>query len=259
MKITTNGLGFLIGDFLLPYYGLMILVGAVVAVIIGFFLVKHHKKNIDIFIVLATSGLFGGLVGAKLLYILISWKEIDFTNFSGMLQSGFVFYGGVLGALAVLLLINRFTKIEVFPYVQICISCVPIAHGFGRIGCHLVGCCYGIDYDGWGAKKYTDSYVPGLNGREVFPIQLTEAVALFVLGIILIIYVWKSEKPTYTLSIYLAAYSILRFGLEFLRGDDGERKVYWLFSTSQWISVLLVVGMMIVYIAKRRKNGVHSG
>lgn len=254
MKITTNGLGFVIGEFLLPYYGLMILIGAVVAVALGYLLIRHHKKDVDVFIVLVASGLFGGLVGAKLLYVLISWKEIDFSNPAEVLQSGFVFYGGILGALAILLLINRFTRIEVFSYVQICIACVPIAHGFGRIGCHLVGCCYGKEYHGWGAKVYTDSFVAGLNGREVFPIQITEAAALFILGIILLIYVWRSENPKHTLSIYLVAYSILRFGLEYLRGDTVERKIYGPFSTSQWISILLVAGVALFYILKRSKK-----
>ena len=237
MRITTNELGFLIGDFLLPYYGLMIGVGALVAVAIGYFLVNRHGKNKDIFIILVTSGILGGFAGAKILYIITDWKNVLVSDFSEVMQSGFVFYGGILGALLVLWLIHHLTRIDVLSYVQICISCVPIAHGFGRIGCHLVGCCYGVDYNG-----------------GLFPVQLTEAVLLFVLGIGLIIYVWKRERPKHTLSIYLGTYSVLRFCLEFLRGDDAERKIYGVFSTSQWISLAVLSGIIICSIWKHNKK-----
>ncbi len=236
MQITTNGLGFLIGDFLLPYYGLMISIGAVVAGILGYLFVRRHKKSGDIFIILVTSGVIGGFAGAKLLYILTHWEETFASGIS--LQDGFVFYGGILGAFVVLFLIHRFTPIDVIPYVQICSACVPIAHGFGRVGCHLVGCCYGKEFAGLG----------------VFPVQMTEAIGLWILGIVLIIYVWRNACPTYTLQLYLVTYATLRFILEYFRGDAAERGIYGPFSTSQWISIGLVLGVFLYYVAKRHKK-----
>lgn len=254
MQITRNGLGIYINECFLPYYGSMILLGLLVSAVIGFLLVKRLGKSSIIFALLVMCGLSGGFVGAKLLYLLIHWKDLNFSNWAGVMQSGFVFYGGIIGALVTLFFIQKVGKVDVLPYIQVGIACVPIAHGFGRIGCHLVGCCYGIAYSGLGAKVYTDSFVDGLNGRAVFPVQLTEAIWLFALGVMMSLYVWNKRKTKGILSWYLAGYALLRFCLEFLRGDRIERKIYGPFSTSQWISIFLIVGVIGATVLKRNKK-----
>ena len=68
---------------------------------------------------------------------------------------------------------------------------------------------------------------------------------------------WKKQLQDYTIPIYLIAYGILRFSLEFLRYDE-ERGFLWFFSTSQWISILLIIAG-ILFLWKMRFHKIsHS-
>ena len=84
------------------------------------------------------------------------------------------------------------------------------------------------------------------------PVQLTEAVVEFILFIVLLVLGIKLERKTLILPIYLIAYPVCRFILELFRGDE-IRGIFWGLSTSQWISIMLVV-YAIYEIIRKRKN-----
>ncbi|MDY2888109.1 MAG: prolipoprotein diacylglyceryl transferase, partial [Candidatus Caccosoma sp.] len=51
----------------------------------------------------------------------------------------------------------------------------------------------------------------------------------------------------YTMPLYMVSYGIFRFLIEFIRGD--ERGAFLLnLSPAQWISILLVIGSIILFI-----------
>ena len=247
-----TSIGFQIGKILIPYYGSFIVLGIAVAAIVGTIFIKKYQKNIYDFIALAAITVLGGFLGAKLLYLIVSWKEIDFSRltepeyFDRLMQGGFVFYGGLIGGLICLFFVNKKMDIDVKEYIKICIPCVPIAHGFGRLGCNAVGCCYGKAYDGVGAIVYHDSmFAP--NNISLFPVQLTEAVAELLLAGILCLYIAKSKNPRYSLPIYLGIYSVIRFFLEYFRADENRGKT-GIFYTSQWISLVIFAGVVLYCI-----------
>lgn len=136
--------------------------------------------------------------------------------------------------------------------------CLPIAHGFGRIGCYLTGCCYGIPYNGILSVNYTCSlYVP--HNLSLFPVQLLEACLNFILAIILITALLKKGCSIYYFYIYLISYASFRFLLEFLRYDYLERGVSFCLSPSQIISLIIIIAILAWLIFKkyfnvRRKN-----
>lgn len=254
-----SSLGFSFCGLFIPYYGLMITIGVTVAAILGLIQIKIFRLNLYDFIILAAMIGLGAIIGAKLLFIIVSWKEIDFSRifeieYLKMLMSGgFVFYGGLIGGLIAVVITHFAFKINVLPYVRTCMHLIPIAHGFGRIGCSIVGCCYGMPYDGPFAITYTDSVIAP-NNISLFPVQLTEAVCEFVIGIILLIYInTNREKIKNPLALYLIMYSILRFILEYLR-YDAARGFAWLFSTSQWISIGLFVATMLYFVRNNNNN-----
>ena len=175
------------------------------------------------------------------------------------MTSGFVFYGGLIGALLCALLAKKIHKIDVAALLRSCIFFLPLAHGFGRIGCFLGGCCYGIPYDGWLAVTFPDDVgIPEPLTR--FPVQLVESALLICLAIVLFILAYRG-KDRRTISIYLIAYAIIRFVLEYLRADAARGSFLFL-STSQWISILIVIAVPAYLIiqgtqAKRVTEGAH--
>ena len=118
-----------------------------------------------------------------------------------------------------------------------------MGHGIGRIGCFLAGCCYGSETDSLIAVSF--------HGHERYPVQLIEASGLFIL------YFFsrnllKRKMKVKAIYLYLIGYSFLRFGNEFLRGDE-IRGLYSGLATSQWISLAIILITSSVFIMKRKR------
>ena len=124
-------------------------------------------------------------------------------------------------------------------------------HTIGRIGCFLVGCCYGIPYAGIGNITYTNSqFAP--NNINLFPVQIVESICNLIIFIILTTNYKKFSNKT--IELYLILYGITRFSLEFLRGDEIRGQILCM-STSQWISLIFVlVGMIKFYKEYKNKH-----
>lgn len=250
--------GFEVGGFFTPWYGMFIGIGLLIGGGLACFLVwKAGKSVIEFYITMLYAFLFG-MLGAKLLYLFVARDEIQWhmignkQYFTSLMRSGFVYYGGLIFGLLSLFLVKKIHKFDVFSFAGYALPCLPVIHGFGRIGCHLSGCCYGRPYEGLGAVTYTDS-IAAPNGIPLFPVQLTEAVCNFVLAGILLLYSKKTKDINRVLYVYLMAYGVLRFVLEFLRYDSKERGYFGMFSTSQWISLVMVGIAMVCFVRKSCK------
>ena len=249
-------LGFSIFGTFIPYYGFFILLGIVCACSLGFFLCKKLNLNTDDFIIIAAYLFAFGFAGAKILYILVSIKYIDFSevfksleSFNNFLGSGFVFYGGLLGGLLALLFVQKVHKIKMNSYIRILAPSLSLAHAFGRIGCSFAGCCYGKATNLPLYFEYSESIVAP-NGIKLFPVQGIESFCLFILTIILVILILKNHSCS-THLIYILTYSVLRFILEFFRGDAERGKLFFL-STSQIISLILFFGVIFCFFCNHK-------
>ena len=224
----------------IPAYGSLIALGLVLANLMAWVLLKKRELDPDDFLILEGYALLGGLLGAKLLYFFVSRNEIDwsrifeFSYLSELMKSGFVFYGGLIGSLFTVFLAGKIHKIKVENYVSQVIVFIPFIHGFGRLGCFMAGCCYGIPWDGPFAVTFPEgSMAP--SGISLFPVQLVEAIFLFVIfGIELSLLLKKNFK--YTVELYILLYAILRFIMEFFRYDSIRGFAAGI-STSQWICI----------------------
>ena len=237
----------------IPMYGLMIIVGVVLANIISFIMIKHYRQDINDFIIVEAYAILGGGIGAKCLYMIVAFDQIDWKRifeleyFNGLMQGGFVFYGGLVGGFFCVWLGCKIHGISWKEYVVNYIFLIPFVHSFGRIGCFFAGCCYGISYNGIGCFVFPEgslapSYTP------LFPIQLVEAFFLLLISGIMFVVTIK-KKWGYTIEVYLLLYGSTRFALEFLRGD--ERGEWMILSTSQWISVVMIFVGIICLKGKR--------
>lgn len=181
--------------------------------------------------------IFCSFLGGKLLSF-ISKPEAYFPygkyHFYSILSLGFVFYGGLLGALIAVIAICHGDIKEILSITDTMLRLLPIGQAIGRIGCFFNGCCYGKTYQGLFSVRYP------VDGEmiKVFPTWFVEALGCLVLGIILLLNRDKL-RGTYTFG-YLGLYGLLRFFLEFVRGD-AVRGIFLGLSTSQWISLLFIL------------------
>jgi len=197
--------------------------------------------------------LVGAMLGAKAFQVIgFAFRHITHPGFwtwrtwAGVLSGGGVFYGGLIGAFAAMAIYVRKYRLDFLDVMDLLIPSVPLFHAFGRLGCFCAGCCYGIEAP-WGIVFTHALAAP--NGVPLVPVQLFEAgFNLLVMAALLLL---RPARRGTLLPLYLIAYAIGRFVLEFFRGD-ASRGVF-LFSTSQWISlVVLGVAVVMVYRTKTR-------
>ena len=186
---------------------------------------------------------FTAWLGAKGLFLLTldqSLVERAIVSSHFWLGGGLVFYGGLFGGFFFSVLYSHQKKTN-FSHFNFTIPILVFGHALGRIGCFLAGCCYGSFCElPWAVN---------IQGYLRHPVQLYESFFLFILGYILLKRFLRN-KPL--IIFYLCSYSLLRFCLEFFRGDE-IRGLFGLISTSQIVSIFTIVCCIVYkrfYIAK---------
>ena len=241
-----------------PMYGLSIVLGITLAVFAGYYLCKLKNRNFYDFIIISTVAIAFGFIFAKLLYIVVSYpfsqffKTLIFTILhprEAEAASGFVFYGGLIGGILGYLAGIKIAGCSFFDFPDFYGVLIPLIHGFGRIGCFCAGCCYGIPYEGPLAVYYKNPVSSAPVGIALFPVQLLESFLLFILAAILFILFKKGRK--FIFLIYLFSYCIIRFITEFFRFDS-ERGQIGILSVSQFISILLFAGGIIIFLILKK-------
>ena len=244
------------------YYAVLALVGVLVAGAYSFVKAKKSGLNeVKITFLLLFSAL-GVLAGGHLLYGITNIGNfyllgtagdcIEFCMIAGLLFGGQVFYGGLLGGIAAGAIYAKVTKLERFgEYADIVAAAVPLFHFFGRIGCFLGGCCYGIESDF--GFTFHHSLVEAANGVNRFPVQLFEAGFNLLLFVFILTLLNKKKLRNRLFFLYLFIYAIGRFILEYFRGDSYRGFLFGL-STSQIISLMILVVVSVYSVVQFRKN-----
>ena len=236
---------FSIGPVTIHGYGLMIAIGIVVALLVGD--KRAGKRGLDgelVYPMTLLTVVFGFLA-ARILFIITEWKNFIKAPMDYITGSGFVVFGGIIGGILTIYLYCRIKKVNAIDYLDLMTPSVAIAQGFGRIGCFLAGCCYGRETDAWWGITFTRSHFAP-NGVSLIPTQLIMSAGDFIIAALLFLYLKKDRKKLQVTCVYIALYSIGRFGVEFLRND--YRGNVGLLSTSQFIGIFTLIAAVAAYI-----------
>ncbi len=225
-------------------YGICMLVGIITVFLLTFRGAKKYKITIEDLLIISGFALMLALPCGSILYAIVTYgiqgiiEGIATGNFN--IFGGLVYYGALIGGVAGGLIGIKVAKVKLIDIEKILIPYIPIGHAIGRVGCVMAGCCHGMEYDGLFAIYYANS-VEGLSADQgYFPVQLLEALINICICIILIKCTKYALRKAQMMFTYLNLYSIARFMLEFLRGDE-IRGLYFGLSTSQWISIALFI------------------
>ena len=220
-------------------YALFAVIGFFVVSLLALYCVNKKRYDIAKFNRNHFISLIGLAIGMKLfgmisvlLNILWDGQKFDITK---IINSGIVFYGGIIGYYITFKILER--KHENNFIFDIMAFCFPLFGVFGRIGCFLAGCCYGIESNSIFAIQYNRVSVSEIKQR--IPVQLWEAMLDVMIFIIIIILYKKQKLNGKLIYLYFIIYGIIRFILEFFRGDT-IRGVYGILSFSQIISIILI-------------------
>ena len=208
--------------------------------------------------------MIGGVAGSRIAYVIEHWQAEFAANpllIVRVDQGGLMFYGGFILSFVIFFVWCFMKKENPLALGDLLAVVLPLGHAFGRIGCFFYGCCYGRDSNAWCAVTFPMGspswFEHGRKMVSVLPTQLFEAAALLALFGFLM-WAWKGRKTRdgrqtgagKILGLYLCGYAVIRFGIEYLRGDP--RAAVGPFSISQTISLgLLAAGILFVARAVR--------
>ncbi len=243
---------FSIGPFTVYGYGLMTALGIISAYLTATY--RSKKLGLDperIFGLVIFCAVFGYASSKALYCITILPKILEDPSSFLTLATGWVVYGGIIGGIFGGWLYCRIKKIDFIAYFDMAIPSVALAQGFGRIGCFLAGCCYGLETDCPISITFTHSeFAP--NNVSLIPTQLYSSAFDFALAFFLMFLAKKTRKKGVIAAAYLVAYSTGRFVIEFFRGDLIRGSVGAL-STSQFIAVFMIAAGVILLIFSIKK------
>jgi len=198
-----------------------------------------YKSLIFVFIGMAILG--------RLFSALIAMYVSGGSFVASVMYGGFAFYGGLLGGMIGGLVYCSVKGQSWISFCDVYLSVLPLGQAIGRVGCYFNGCCYGRMHSGLLALPFV------VDGVEVyvFPTWFAEAFFCLLLAIYFQIFCKTIKKGLHT-AIYLIAYSLFRFVIEFFRGDE-IRGVYGFISTSQVVSIIVFIVGIYVFVRYNKK------
>jgi len=251
---------FSIGNFSIQWYGIIITIGLILAMIFGFSQMKKYGINPDRALDCVIGGIIGGIIGARIYYVAMEWDSYagNIREIINIRNGGLAIYGGVIGSVLVGCIIAKIRKVKILPLLDVAGMSFLIGQGIGRWGNFTNHEAFGSNTNslfGMTSGKIQEkiSYMnnPDLTtDLPVHPCFLYES-AWCLLGFVILFILSKRRKYDGQMFVmYIGWYGLGRFFIEGLRTDSlmiGNLRV------SQVLAMLCFISSVIILIVAGSK------
>ncbi len=244
-----------IGPLTLQTFGIMFALGFVAAGLLVARRLKELGKPVDWAYEMIFAALVGGIVGARVDYIIQNYDSVSDDLFGNIFSgAGLVWFGGAVGGAIGVLLWARWRRMFNLTLLDICAPGLAIGYAVGRIGCQLSGDGdYGIAWDGPWAMAYPDGTEP--TTETVHPTPIYETLAMGLVTYVL----WRLRftfRPGLLFALYLVLAGAERFLIEFIRRNDD---VAVGLTQAQLISVAMILAGGVWLAVKANRGELRAG
>ncbi|MBI4211001.1 MAG: prolipoprotein diacylglyceryl transferase [Deltaproteobacteria bacterium] len=251
---------FQLGSFAIPSFFFMLMVASLVASFYGAWRAEKAGKDPVVVLDLAIITTIACVLGGRLFHVIVEAPSYYLENPWRILhvwEGGFVSIGAILMSAVAWFVYLRWRKRNFLEYVDVTILAVPIVFFFVRVGCLLVGCCYGKPTDFFFHLTFTN---PGSTAYYFHPNEPLHATQIYlmlkavILFVVLELVYRRRRFDGQTAAIFLMLYAIMRSTIELLRGD-ADRMLYFndMISTAQLASIaFFVLGLVVWGYGSRR-------
>jgi phosphatidylglycerol:prolipoprotein diacylglycerol transferase len=205
---------------------------------------KKAQMNFRFSLDLSLAFMLGGFIGARLFHVLYEQPRFYWEHPEAIFMfwlGGFVFFGGVLGALVATYLLIRRRGEKFLPWADLAAPVIAFGYAIGRIGCFLAGCCYGRECDlPWGVR-----FPPGVDAPSFVLRHPTQLYATFwelmVVAILLLSErrIKSESRAGRIFALWMFLHGIGRLIMEYFREDDRGPAILGL-SVSTWFSIIFI-------------------
>jgi phosphatidylglycerol:prolipoprotein diacylglycerol transferase len=238
-----------LGPLWLPAYGFMMSIAVLAGVKFAVYRAGRHGLDSQFVYFAGSLAALTALVMAKLLNVAIhpvaSWRT------PGVLVTGAgTFLFGFLSALCLICFIAIRRGVSLWAIADCFAPSLALGVCLVRIGCFMSGCNYGKPTDlPWGVV-FTNPLASQLAGTplgvRLHPAQLYESLLGLSTFFVLLYLCRRERRPGTLILIFISCYAVGRFFIEFSRGD-ADRLFWGPFSTSQWLSAVLLLLVFLFY------------
>jgi phosphatidylglycerol---prolipoprotein diacylglyceryl transferase len=189
-------------------------------------------------------------------------KQADCWAWAQIWGGGLTFYGGFFAAALAAWWLFRRDRFPFWKGLDMGGMMVPIGLGLGRLGCVLVGCCFGKACDrSWALAFPSHSPASEWQFRQhllespyevslpVHPTQLYESFAALAIAAVCILFVQGRKRyDGQVFVVFVVLYALGRFVIEFWRSDD--RGGFASLSTSQWLGLGMLLLAAVIHFGR---------
>jgi len=252
-----------IGPLHIYWYGFLIVIGMILAILIAIKLGSYYGIHKDLIIDSSFWLIVGGVAGARIYHVFLEFPYYlaNPLNIFKLWNGGLAIHGAIIAAIIILYLIAKKHKIEFFKLISLITPGFALAMAIGRWGNYFNQENFGLPTSlPWGIPIEVANRVPGYLNFEYFhPTFLYESIGNFIIFLILIfIHFLLIKKKIKSFEIvlfgHLILYSILRFSNEFVRIDITPKFLGMRFPQ---IMSLIIIVISITFIAFRIYNHKH--
>lgn len=251
--------GFTIFGFEIRFYGIIISLGMLIAVLIARRLCKKRDINPDEIYILALFVIPLAILGARLYYCIFSDTTYTFKTFWYIRQGGLAIYGGIIGGILGIIIYSLFRKnFKLIPILfDIIAPALLFAQALGRWGNFFNQEAYGELITNKNLQWFPFGvYIEEL-GEWHMATFFYESIWNLIGSAILVFIFYRSELNLTTTASYFLIYGTGRFFIEGLRTDS-----LYLWNSSIRVSqalslILIVIGIVILvnnYFIKKRNR-----
>ncbi|MBR6102724.1 MAG: prolipoprotein diacylglyceryl transferase [Ruminococcus sp.] len=217
-------------NFKVYWYGFLIAVGILLAVIYGFKKMKKVGIDPDRATDGVIAGFVGALIGARLYYILFN-SNMSITDFFNFRDGGLAIYGGLIGAIAAGGIVVKLRKLKLSAMLDVVAPCFLIGQAIGRWGNFFNQEAFGSNTDlPWGMMSnktitYIADHFDDLGGQvssysPVHPCFLYESLWCAAAFVFLHFYFKHRKFDGEVFLMYAGLYGLGRFFIESTRTDS---------------------------------------
>lgn len=274
IDITINDTAFTLFGLEIKWYGLLITLGMLLAMIYCFSQMKKYGIDPDRAIDAVIGGIIGGLIGARAYYVIMQWEDYagNWKSIFNIRNGGLAIYGGIIGAVIVGGIVAKLRKVKLLPLLDVASMGFLLGQGIGRWGNFTNQEAFGYNTDnifGMSSGKIRD-WIISVNSdmsspadliamnadKPVHPCFLYESVWCLLGFVLLAIFAKKIRKfDGQIFLMYLGWYGLERFFIEGLRTDSlmiGTMRVSQVLAAICFISSVI---LLVVILNKVKRMG----